>query len=184
MLQAERLGQEEPRTLGASGRRDRDLPCSSRCSRCSSPITAGGGCRDSLDPGGINQGISLLVAETGGSGLRWRAVAVERVSEPPPRRHTELDEHLAQMPLDRAGAYEELGADLTIRLSLHRQASDQVLLGCEVIPCVVAPLADGLSGRPEFLKRTFGKGKHPDIAEHVVGAAQLVPRIGTTILAA
>jgi hypothetical protein len=45
----------------------------------------------------------------------------------------ELGEHLAQVPLDRPGTDEELGADLRVRLAIAGHPCDERLLRGELI---------------------------------------------------
>src|SRR3954447_4069855 len=66
----------------------------------------------------------------------------ERAGQPAARGDRELAEHLAQMPLDRAGAEEQLGADLRVGEPVAGQARDLILLRGELVAHLRAARAD------------------------------------------
>src|SRR3954454_19045406 len=66
-------------------------------------------------------------AHPGGGWLHGRGVR-QRVVELTARADAQLGEDMAQVPLDRAGADEELRADLGIRAPIAREAGDVRLL--------------------------------------------------------
>ena len=57
-----------------------------------------------------------------------------------------LSEHVAQVPLDRAGANEQLGGDLLVGVAVPSQLGDRGLLGREVGEGLGRALAHGLPG--------------------------------------
>jgi hypothetical protein len=77
----------------------------------------------------------------------------------------ELDEDLAQVPFDRAGGQEKLGADLRIRHARLGQLRDLVLLGSELVACPVGPPPDRFSGGQQFAAGPLGEGLHADRTE-------------------
>src|SRR5215207_10667099 len=76
-----------------------------------------------------------------GERLEGRDFAWQGVAQGSARADAELGEHLLQVPLDRAGAEEELGADLRVRPTVAREPGDVLLLGSELVARVVAALA-------------------------------------------
>ena len=98
------------RPLHGGGARCRGFPMRSRSSRA----------RSAREP-------ALGAPPSGGahSDGRGRQAAVgQRRAELPARADPELPEHLAQVPLDRARAEEQLGADLGVRVPVGRQPRD------------------------------------------------------------
>ena len=102
--------------------------------------------------------------------------------ELPAGADAELGEHLTQMPLDRARAQEQLGADLGIGQPVPGPPGDLPLLRGELVRFVRRALADGLPGGEQLAAGTFGErlGSHP--REHVVGRPQLGPGVGAPVL--
>src|SRR6185295_11832239 len=70
----------------------------------------------------------------------------------------QLGEHLAQVPLHRAAADEQLCADLRVGSSLAGQLGDLLLLRSQVGAGISAALAHLLAGRLELSPRAFGEG--------------------------
>src|ERR1700689_1652190 len=87
------------------------------------------------------------------------------------------------MPFDRTGADIQLGADFGVGASLQSKTRYLLLLGCEVIARTLLSLADFLASSQQLMAGTLGKSVHPDITEHVVGAAELVSCIDAAVLA-
>src|SRR5262249_35143376 len=75
----------------------------------------------------------------------------EGLDEALARADPELCEHLAQVPLDRARADEELRADLGVGHAVAGQARDVLLLMGELVARVVAATADLLAGGEELV---------------------------------
>src|SRR6185312_3457762 len=96
----------------------------------------------------------------------------------------ELGEYLAQMPLDRPGTDEELGADLRIRLAIAGQPRDKRLLRGELIRVLVGAPAHLLARRDQLAAGTLGERLHADRGKHVVGGAQVPARVEAPALAA
>jgi len=61
------------------------------------------------------------------------------------------------MPLDGAGAEEELGADLRVRPPVARQPCDVLLLRRELVARVVPPLAHLLAGGQQLVPGPLGE---------------------------
>src|SRR4029077_4563270 len=93
-------------------------------------------------------------------------------------------EHLAQMPLDRSRADEQLTADLRVREAVACEPSDLLFLWRECLARLRAALPDLLTRRFELSAGTFGERLHPDRGEHVVGGSKLVTRLDTASFAA
>ena len=102
----------------------------------------------------------------------------------PERADAELGEHLAQMPLDRAGAEEQLRPDLGVRQAIPGQPGDLLLLPGEFLARLGAALARLLPGSGQFPAGALGEGLHADGGEQVVGGAQLLTRIAAAAPAA
>jgi hypothetical protein len=96
----------------------------------------------------------------------------------------ELGEDPPQMSLDRTCGQEQLGADL--RLVRPSPASRAMRASCAVSAVMVSalrlrtvsPVGDQLPAR------ALGERLHADVGEHVVGCAQLLPRIEASALTA
>src|SRR5580704_11441911 len=93
----------------------------------------------------------------------------QRRPELPARGDTELGEHVAQVPLDRARADEQLRADLRVRQAVAGQPGDLLLLRRELVARVGASLAHLLARREELAAGALGERLHPDRGEQVVG---------------
>src|SRR5580693_5274399 len=97
------------------------------------------------------------------------AVLGQRRPELPARGDTELGEHVAQVPLDRARTDEQLRADLRVRQAVAGQPGDLLLLRRELVARVGASLADLLARREQLAAGALGERLHPDRGEQVVG---------------
>src|SRR5262245_25688687 len=95
------------------------------------------------------------------------------------RRHPQLHEHLAQMPLDRARAEKQLGADLRVRAPVSRQPDDVRLLRRELVSRrrIAAQPAHGLARRGQLLARPLRErlGAYP--GEYLVRGGELLARV-------
>src|SRR5690606_41093704 len=89
------------------------------------------------------------------------------------RADPQLREHLAQVVLDRAGADEELTADLRDRVAVRGQRGDLRLLRGEQVPGVDAPGAGGAAGRDQLSSRPIREGAGAEPFEHVVCGAEV-----------
>jgi len=99
----------------------------------------------------------------------------------PPRANAELDEHLAQVPFDRVGADEELGADLLVGQAVPSEPRDEGLLLRELTGGIDGALAYGRAGGQQFAASSLGETVHAHGGEHLVGSEQLATRIGPAI---
>src|SRR5262249_35154538 len=99
-----------------------------------------------------------------------------------PRADAKLGIHAPQVPLDRPRAKEQLGTDLRIRQSLRGEPRDLRLLRGEVGAGLVGALARRLAGTGQLAPCAFGEHRHADGAKHVVGRAELLPRIEPSAL--
>src|SRR4051794_19293583 len=81
---------------------------------------------------------------------RLLVAARQRVVQALARADAELGEHLAQVPLDRPRADEQLGADLRVGAPVPGQAGDLLLLGRKLVARVVAAPAHLLAGREQL----------------------------------
>src|SRR5215472_16082623 len=108
----------------------------------------------------------------------------QRRSELPARGDTELHEHVAQVPLDRARADEQLGADLRVRQAIADELGDLPFLRRELVARVWAALTHLLARCHQLPAGALGERLHPDPGEHVVGRTQLIARVDAAALAA
>src|SRR5258708_32251805 len=108
--------------------------------------------------------------------------AAQALMEFSTRGDAELDEHVAQVPLDRAMAEEELRADLLVRQTLARQLRDLALLRRQIIPSLRSSLADFLARGQQLVAGSVSERLHPQRREHVVCAAQLAPCLDAPVL--
>src|ERR671934_1560608 len=127
----------------------------------------------------IGQDASLCGQSLGGAQLAGRNAA-ELIA----RADVELQEDLAQVVLHRAGADEELRADLGVGETVSGESSDVCLLGCEHAAGVVGALPRGLTRGEELVTGPFGKPLAPDGSEHFVGGSELLARVDAAVLAA
>src|SRR3954469_1073115 len=101
----------------------------------------------------------------------------QRVAQRAARADPQLGEHLLEVPLDGAGAEEELGADLRVRASFARQASDLLLLRRELVARVVAALAHPFACGQQLVPGALGESVGAHRQERFAGDAQLLTRI-------
>ena len=88
---------------------------------------------------------------------------------------------LLQVPLDRAGAEVELGADLRVRSAVAGEPGDVLLLRRELVACLVEALAHLGAGGQQLVPGALGErvGAHGD--ERVVCAPQLFARVDAPV---
>ena len=115
---------------------------------------------------------------------RGRDFARQGVAQGPARADAELGEHLLQVPLDGAGAEEELGADLGVRPAVAGELGDVLLLGGELVAGVVAALADLLAGGQQLVPRTLGESLRAHREQRLARDPQLLARIDAPALTA
>jgi hypothetical protein len=90
------------------------------------------------------------------------------------RGDVKLQEDLAQVVLHRAGADEQLGADLGVGKTISGQPSDMCLLWCEHAARVVGAPARGLARGQELVTGALGKPLGPDRTEYFVRGVGIV----------
>src|SRR4051794_26897255 len=105
-------------------------------------------------------------------------------SQLPAGTDAELGEHVAQMPLDRPGAQEELRPDLRVRQPIGGKQRDLPLLRGQIVATLDGPPPHLLAGGLKLLARALGERLHADRGQHLVGSAQLVARVDPAVLAA
>src|SRR6516225_8564408 len=132
----------------------------------------------------LSYGTHSLLTDRLGAGAGERAVLGQRRSELPARGNAELGEHVAQVPLDRARADEQLGADLRVRQAVAGEPGNLLLLRGELLDRAGAALARLLTRRQQLAAGAFGERLHPDRGEQVIGGAQLLARVQAPALAA
>ena len=91
---------------------------------------------------------------------------------------------LLQVPLDRAGADEELRGDLGVRPAVGRQPRDLRLLGRQLVAGLDAALADRLAGGHQLAPRALGESLHAHGRVALVRGAQLLARLAPPALPA
>src|SRR3954453_7609872 len=126
------------------------------------------------DPGLVDP-----AARSGGHARR-RGVR-ERVVELTARTDAELGEHVAQVPLNGAGADEQLRADLGIRAPIARQAGDLRLLRGELVAGLHRTLADRLARGQQLAAGALGERFSAHRDEHLVRRAQLLARVDPAV---
>src|ERR687898_1034437 len=119
-----------------------------------------------------------------GGWLEGRDVARQGVAQGSARADAELGEHLLQVPLDGAGAEEELSADLGVRPTVAGELGDVLLLRSELVAGVIAALADLLAGGQQLVPRTLGESLRAQREQHLARDPQLLARIDTSPLTA
>jgi len=87
------------------------------------------------------------------------------------------------MPLDRAGADEQLRGNLGVGASFPRQPDDVLLLRGELAVGADLAFADLLAGGEQLTARPLGEGLGPDRGEQVIGGTELVPGVEPPVLA-
>src|SRR5947209_3677472 len=95
---------------------------------------------------------------------------------------SELGEHLAQVVLDGARTDEQLRGYLRIRLPVARHARDLSLLGCQDIARPHRALGRSLTCRHQLTPSALSEPRAPDLAEHLVGAPELLARVHASVL--
>src|SRR6266516_5220734 len=108
----------------------------------------------------------------------------EGVVEVPAGGDAQFGEHLAEVPLNGAGADEQFRADLGVGASVSGQPDDVLLLRGELAVGVDLAFADLLAGGEQFAARALGEGLGPDLGEQVIGGVQLVAGVEPPGLAA
>jgi hypothetical protein len=100
----------------------------------------------------------------------------------------ELGEDLAQVVLNGVGADEQPGADLRVGQPVPGQQRDLHFLRRQLLAGLdgsrPGALAGGLPGGLQLPAGPFGEGFHPDLVEHAVRGAQLLPGVGPAVFAA
>src|SRR5215204_2562082 len=124
----------------------------------------------------------MLVRRSGRDKLGVRRGQCSR--EVPPRPDPKLDEHLAQVPLDRARAEEEPCPDLGVRQAVASQPSDLPLLLGQVVARLDAALAHRLARRLQLAAGALRERLHADRGEQPVGGAELDAGVDATVLTA
>src|SRR6266516_6336147 len=89
----------------------------------------------------------------------------EGVVEVPAGGDAQFGEHLAEVPLNGAGADEQFRADLGVGASVAGQPDDVLLLRGELAVRVDLAFADLLAGGEQFAARAFGEGAGADRVE-------------------
>src|SRR5215469_7696845 len=89
----------------------------------------------------------------------------------------QLDEYLAQMPVDRAHGQEQLGADLLAGPAVAGQPGNLLLLGRELAVRVDGAFAHPLSRGEQLPAGALSERLHRHRGEHVMRSAQLPTRI-------
>src|ERR1700677_580517 len=96
----------------------------------------------------------------------------------------ELGVHLAQVPLDRARADEQLGADFRVGLPLTGEPGDLRLLGGELLARLGSVVADGFPGSQQLTASALRERLEAYRGAHLVGRTQLLARVDATPAAA
>src|SRR5271154_4863248 len=100
------------------------------------------------------------------------------------RAGTEIRLPLAQVPLDRARADEQLGADLRVRLPITGEPGDLRLLGCELLARLDSAVVDRLPGGQQLTASALRERLDAHRGAHLVGGTQLLARVDATPAAA
>src|SRR5580693_9715046 len=95
------------------------------------------------------------------------AVLRQRRPELPARGDTELGKHVAQVPLHRARADEQLRADLRVRQAVAGEPGDLLLLRRELLARIGAAFAYLLTRRDQLAAGALGERLHSDRGEQV-----------------
>ena len=112
------------------------------------------------------------------------AVLRQRRLELPARGYVELREHVAQVPLGRACADEQLRADLRVRQALTREPGDLLLLRRELLACAKRALPGLLACRQQLAAGALGERLHANRRELLIGGPQPFARIEPSALPA
>src|SRR4029079_11969200 len=95
----------------------------------------------------------------------------------------ELRDHLVQVPLDRARAQEELGADLRICMPIRGEPRDLLLLRGQLSACLVAPFAHLLARREQLAAGALGECDGTEAGEGLIRDAKVFARVYPAVLA-
>ena len=90
---------------------------------------------------------------------------------------------LRQVPLHRAGAEEQLGADLGVRLPVGGEARDLHLLWGQLVERLDRALAHRLAGGQQLAAGALGERVHAHVREHRVSDSQLLAGVDAAVLA-
>jgi hypothetical protein len=93
------------------------------------------------------------------------------------RADAQLGEHLAQVPLDRAGNQVEPAADLRVCVSVPGQAGDLRLLRRQLRVGLARGLAHRLAGGQQLAAGARGERVGSDADEDFVGATEFLTRV-------
>src|SRR6266508_2071462 len=87
------------------------------------------------------------------------------------------------MPLDRARAEEQFGANLRVGAPVRSKSGDLRLLRGELTASLVRTFANRLARCEQFATGALGKPLGSDVAERVVGGSKLVARVDAPVFA-
>ena len=113
-----------------------------------------------------------------------QGVAERRGGELDARLDAQLQEHLAQVVLDRLRAHEQLRGDVAVGGAGGDELGDPQLLRREVVDRRRVALASGLAGRLQLAPRPLGPQRRAHALEGVERGAQVSPGVGLAPLAA
>src|SRR3984885_11716675 len=112
--------------------------------------------------------------------MRRGRAADEGPAELPAGSDAELWVHLAQVPLDRAWADEQLGADLGVRTPFTSKSGYLGLLAGQLVESLDVPFAYGLARSQQLAASALAEPLGTYTSEHVVGRTQLHTRVDAT----
>ena len=114
--------------------------------------------------------------------VRWRRALSQPVYELRTPFDVELAECVAKVVLDRVRADEQLSRDLSVRVSIGREASDLRLLRSELLSRVRGA-SPGVPARClQLAVRALGERLHAEVVEHLVSDPQLLASVRVTTL--
>src|SRR3954454_6668257 len=96
----------------------------------------------------------------------------------------EFDEYLAEVPFDGAGADEQFRSDFGVGTSVTGQSGDVLLLRGQIVDGVDVAFTDLFAGGDQLSPCALAEGIGADRREQVVGAAQLVAGVHSSVLTA
>src|SRR5437763_15593079 len=131
--------------------------------------------------GGARDDDGALSSRDSWSGARH--TACQRAAQLAPRRDAKLRVHLAEVPLHRAGADEQLGTDLGVGVTLGGKSGDLGFLGRDFVAGVDGALAHRLAGGGEFAGRPLSEALDTHGGERLVCQSQVVASIDPPALA-
>ena len=108
---------------------------------------------------------------------------MEDSSQLAPGPYPELGVHLAQVPLDGAGAEEQAGADVRVREPVTGQLGDLTLLRGEIVARLCDAPAAPLASRDEFAGGALRERLHAHRREQLVRDVELGARVEATAFA-